>query len=474
MENNILQIEREIDRIFNLQMNYKWRLRETTAKYRIEKLKRLYTCIMKYKEEIVKAIYADFKKPEEEILLTEIFPVTSEIKHIIRHLNRWMRDKRVRTPLSHFGARCKIRHEPRGVSLIMSPWNFPFQLTIDPLVSAIAAGNCVMVKPSEFTPATTTLMKKMLSEVFDESEIAVFEGDYTVSQYLLEKPFDNIFFTGSPAVGKIVMEAAAKHLTTVTLELGGKSPVIVDASADLDMAAKRVAWGKCLNAGQICVAPDYLFIPESRKEEFVKLLNKYITSYYGSMEKPTEELKYCRIITPKHFNRITGLIDEAVSKGAKISFGGHYEENDRFISPTVLTNIPSDSKVLEEEIFGPVLPIVTYKHINEALEYINSKPKPLALYIFSRDSKATDYILTHTESGDAVLNDVVVHVGNTNLPFGGFNNSGIGKTHGYHGFMAFTHERSYLKQAKVSAVGMFYPPFKASTKSIIGKLIKYL
>jgi aldehyde dehydrogenase (NAD+) len=473
MDNNIIEMEKEVNKIFNLQMNNKWKLRESTAEDRIKKLKNLNTCILKYKSEIGKVIYEDFKKPEEEVLLTEIYPVTSEIKHAIRNLNKWMKDKKVRTPLSHFGAKCKIKYEPCGVSLIMSPWNFPFELTMDPLVSAIAAGNCVMLKPSEFSPATSACMKKILSEVFEENEVAVFEGDYTVSEMLLKKPFDNIFFTGSPSVGKIVMEAASKNLTTVTLELGGKSPVIIDPSADLNEAAKRVAWGKCLNAGQVCVAPDYLFIREDKREEFLKLMNKYITSYYGSIDKVTEDLKYCRIITRKHFNRIKDLYDEAVAKGAKVSFGGHFEEAERFISPTILTSLPLDCRILEEEIFGPILPIITYKNMDEVTAYINSKPKPLALYIFSRNNKAADYILTHTESGDAVINDVVIHVGNTNLPFGGFNNSGIGKSHGYHGFMAFTHERSYLKQAKISAVSMFYPPFRTITKSMIEKLIKY-
>lgn len=472
MDNN--QIQQEIDRVFDLQMNNKWKLRETTAKDRIAKLKKLRNYIIKYKEEIQEAMYKDFKKPNEEVLLTEIYPVTSEIKHTIKKLHGWMKDKRVRTPLSHFGAKCKIRKEPRGVSLILSPWNFPFQLTIDPLISAIAAGNCVVIKPSEYTPFTTACMKKMLSEAFGEEEVAVFHGDHVVSQMLLEKPFDNIFFTGSPAVGKIVMAAAAKNLTTVTLELGGKSPVIVDRTADLNEAARRIAWGKCLNAGQICVAPDYLFVPEEKKEEFVSLMKSHINSFYGTIDKNTKDLNYCRIITKKHFSRIVGLIEEAVSKGAKVNIGGYYDENDNLISPTVLTDIPLDSKILEEEIFGPVLPIITYKNINEVVDYINSKPKPLALYVFGKGNENIQNILTHTESGDVVINDVVLHVANTNLPFGGFNNSGIGKTHGYHGFMAFTHERSYLKQGKFSTMTMFYPPFKAGTKGMIEKLIKYL
>lgn len=466
-------IKAEIDRIFAIQMGNKWVLRQSTAKERIDKLKRLNDCIIRHKVEIQNAIYKDFKKPMEEVLLTEIYPVTSEIKHTIRNLHKWMKDKNVKTPLSCFGAKCKIRYEPRGVSLIMSPWNFPFLLAIDPLISAIAAGNCVILKPSEFSYFTTICIKKIISEIFEEKEVAVFEGDYRVSQMLLEKPFDNIFFTGSPSVGKIVMQEAARNLATVTLELGGKSPVIIDSSADLDEAAKRVAWGKCLNAGQTCVAPDYLLIPEEKKEEFIELMTKYITRYYGNMDKPVEEVKYCRIITQKHFTRIIGLIDEAVSKGAKINFGGHYKDDEKLIFPTILTDIPLDCKILEEEIFGPVLPIITYRYIDEAIKYINTKPKPLALYIFGKDNRNINYILANTESGDAVINDVVIHVGNANLPFGGINNSGIGKAHGHHGFMAFTHERSYLKQAKVSAISMLYPPFNNKTKILIETLIKY-
>ena len=464
---------KEIEKIFNLQMDYKWKIKQSTAKDRIEKLKRLRTCILDNKDEIQKAIYNDFKKPAEEVLLTEIYPVTSGIKHVIKNLNKWMKDKKVKSPLSHFGSKSRIRYEPKGVSLIMSPWNFPFQLTMDPLVSAIAAGNCVILKPSEFSPHTTECIKNIVQEVFKENEVAVFEGDHEIAQMLLKKPFDNMFFTGSPSVGKKVMEAAAKNLATVTLELGGKSPVIIDEIVDIDEAAKRIAWGKCLNAGQICVAPDYLLIPEDKQEEFIRLTSKYITNFYGEMDTANEELKYCRIINKRHFTRVKELIDDALSKGAKLRFGGHYQEDEKFISPTLITHVPLDCKILEEEIFGPVLPIITYKCIDEAIEYVNSKPKPLALYIFSKDKNKINYILDHTQSGDVSINDVIMHVSNTNLPFGGINNSGIGKSHGYHGFMAFTHERSYFKQAKYSAVSMLYPPFNKSTKGIIEKLIKY-
>jgi aldehyde dehydrogenase (NAD+) len=474
MDNNMEPIDKEIKRVFELQREYKWKLREGDASQRIQKLRRLNETIIKYKDEIINAVYSDFKKPAEEVLMTEILPVTSEIKNIIKQLPKWMKPKKVKTPLSHFGSKSVIRYESRGVSLIISPWNFPFQLAISPLVSAIAAGNCVILKPSEFSPASTSLIKKLLSEVFEEREVAVFEGDYRVSQRLLEKPFDNIFFTGSPAVGKLVMEAAAKNLTTVTLELGGKSPVIIDQSADLEAAAKKIAWGKTLNAGQICVAPDYILVHEEQKVEFISLISKYFEKYYGNMKSKGEAISYCRIINNRHFERIKGLIEDAVNKGAKVTEEAHFDEKDNLIAPMVLSDVPLDSKILEEEIFGPVLPVLTYKTLEEALNYINSKPKPLALYIFSEDDVSSRCILNNTESGDVLINDVILHVANINLPFGGVNNSGIGKSHGYHGFMSFTHERSLMKQGRFSTASMLYPPFKENRRKLIDKMIKYL
>ncbi|MFL0198518.1 aldehyde dehydrogenase family protein [Clostridium sp. WILCCON 0269] len=472
MDYDALVLEKEITKVFNLQMNNKQKLRESTAKDRIEKLKKLNNCILNHKTDIINAMYDDFRKPEEEVLMTEIYPVASEIRHTIKSLHKWMKDKKIKTPISFFGTKCRIRHEPYGISLIMSPWNFPFLLTLDPLVSAIAAGNCVIVKPSELSPASSACIKKMLSEIFSEDEVAVFEGDDKVCEALLEKPFDNIFFTGSPSKGKMVMSAASKNLTNVTLELGGKSPVIIDRSADLDIAARRIAWGKCLNAGQICVAPDYLFIPEGKKEEFIKFYIKYTTQYYGNINN-AKNMKYCRIINKNHYNRIKELVDEAVSKGAKINFGGFYDETDNYISPTILTDIPTDCKILEEEIFGPVLPIITYNNIDDVVKYVNSKPKPLALYIFSQDNNVTNSLLKKIDSGDTVINDVVLHVANVKMPFGGVSNSGLGKTHGYEGFRAFTHERSYLKQAKKSTMTLCYPPFTKATNYIIEMLIKY-
>lgn len=473
MEANFQAQLDEINRVFKLQQEYKHQLRQTTARERKDKLKKLMAVILDNSEIIAEAIYKDFRKPNEEVLVTEIVPLISSIRHTLKKLNAWMKAKRISTPLGYFTSKSYIRRESRGVSLILSPWNFPFQLAIDPLIYAVAAGNCVILKPSEFSPNTTEVIKKIVSQVFHEKEVAVFEGDYRIAEKLLELPFDNIFFTGSPAVGKKVMAAAAKNLATVTLELGGKSPVIIDPSADLEEAARKIIWGKTLNGGQICVAPDYLFIPKGKEEEFIQHAKKHINKFYGDM-KEKEGLKYSSIINRRHFERIKALIEEALSKGAVISCGGDYDETLNLITPTLLTKVAPDSKIMEEEIFGPVLPIIAYEDIKEVYDYIKSKPKPLALYIFGKDKRAIKEILNNTESGDVCINNVILHVSNVNLPFGGFNNSGIGKTHGYHGFMAFTHERSVLKQGAINTASMLYPPFKYNIHKLVKMLMKLL
>jgi aldehyde dehydrogenase (NAD+) len=472
MEESFEQQFIEIEKVFYIQQEYKFILKKTTSKERIAKLKELMKVIIEKSDAIAEAVYKDFRKPKEESLLTEILPVTSSIRHIIKQLNKWMKPEKVKTPMAQLGSKSFIRRESRGVSLILSPWNFPFQLAIDPLVYAIAAGNCVILKPSEFSPNTTAVIKEIVESVFEQKEVAVFQGDYRTAERLLELSFDNIFFTGSPAVGKKVMAAAAKNLTTVTLELGGKSPVIIHPSANLEDAAKKIAWGKSINAGQICVAPDYLFVPKNKEEEFISLFKKHINRFYGDIQE-SEDLQYSSIINKRHFDRIKVLVNDAVDKGASIPLGGEFYENSNVITPTVLTEVAMDSEIMEEEIFGPVLPVIPYDDIEEVYRHINSKPKPLALYVFGKDKRAVEDILNNTESGDIAVNNVVIHVANANLPFGGFNNSGIGKTHGYRGFMAFTHERSVLNQGAINTAAIFYPPFKPSTKGLIKKLMKF-
>lgn len=462
----------EIERIFKLQQANQYTVAKTTARERKEKLKRLERALLARKQDIRDALYADFRKHPSEVDLTEIFPVTSEIKFTTRHLRKWMRPHRVKTPLALFGAKSYIHYEPKGVVLVIAPWNFPINLTFGPLVSAIAAGNCVIVKPSEHTPHASAVTKSIIEEVFDESEVAVIEGAVETSTRLLAQPFNHIFFTGAPAIGKVVMEAAAKHLTSVTLELGGKSPTIVDETASVDAAATRIAWAKYTNNGQICIAPDYLFVHESKKDEFLAKLKEKIESFYGQNARASDS--YARIVNHRHFERLAGYIEDAKQKGAKVVHGGRTVGSEDFIEPTVLTDVDPASKVMTEEIFGPVLPVQSFKSLDEPIALINSKEKPLALYIYSKSQPNIDRIIQNTRAGGTCINHSAVHFFNHHLPFGGSNNSGIGKGHGFFGFEAFSNPRGVLKQwLPFSALQLMTAPFNSLKQKIIDISIKF-
>ncbi len=462
-----------INTVFAAQQKHALELRKSTYKQRLAVLKRFETVFNRSNDKLYAAAKADYGKTEAEVDLTEIFAVRTELAHIKSSLKRWMRPKKVMPSLTTFGTSSKIMYEPKGVCLVVSPWNYPYNLTFGPMLTAIAAGNTVMVKPSELTPNMSAVMREIIEEVFETHEVAVFEGDYKVSEHLTSLPLDHIFFTGSPAVGKIVMAAAAKHLTSVTLELGGKSPTIVDETADLKKAARNTMWGKFTNNGQTCIAPDYLFVHESVKDKFVALLKENIQSLYGDNEKIKANPDYCRIVNERHFERVNGLLNNAVEKGASLINGGLTDSDQNFISPTVLDNVASDSKILEEEIFGPLLPVMSYKNLDEVIAYINAKPKPLALYIYSKNNINIDKVLTETSSGDAVINHNMLQFLHPNLPFGGVNNSGIGKAHADYGFIAFSHERSVLRD-KFSTTHMFYPPYTPKVKKMIKQTIKFL
>lgn len=452
-------VHAEIDRIYALQQSHRAVVGATTAAQRIAKLRRLHDAVLARAEEIRAAMWEDYRKPPSEVDLSEIYPVVGEARHAIRHLRRWMRPQRVSTRLALMGSTSTIRYEPKGVVLIIAPWNFPFNLSLGPLVSAIAAGNCVMLKPSEMTPASTACMKRMLADLFEESEVALIEGDAGVSEALLRKRFDHIFFTGSPAVGKVVMRAAAEHLTSVTLELGGKSPVIVDKTANLDEAARKIAWGKFFNSGQVCIAPDYLLVDESVRVAFVEKLRASITALGSEGARGI-------IVNDRHAARVKRLVDRAVAQGAEVAYGG--ESNGRAIEPTLLTNVAPDAAVMQEEIFGPVLPIVSYRSLDEAFRLIEEKEKPLVLYIFSRDRKVVRRILAHTRAGGTTINHTLIHFYHLNLPFGGVGNSGVGKGHGFYSFEAFSNPRGVLDQRlPFSAIELLFPPYK-------GKLKKFL
>ncbi|HQT38582.1 MAG TPA: aldehyde dehydrogenase family protein [Acidocella sp.] len=456
--------------VFAKQQQLAVKLRTSTAEERIAKLRRLEAAVMASKEAIYRALAEDLHKPATEADLDEIMPVIGEIHHAVKHLRSWMRTKRVGTTMTMLGTQARIRYQPRGVCLIISPWNFPINLTFGPLASAIAAGNTVIIKPSELTPSCSALMAEIIRQTFDPAEIAVFEGDAAVSTALLALPFDHMFFTGSPAVGKIVMAAAAKHLSSITLELGGKSPVIVDASADLTKAAKSIMWGKFLNNGQTCVAPDYLYVHEKILPAFLEKAKTAIAKMYGDNVQTSPD--YCRIVNDRHFSRIKNILDDATANGATVVTGGTMLASDKFIAPTLLTNVRLDSAVMQEEIFGPVLPIVTYSDINEPIAHINANPKPLALYVYSKDQVSIDKIIDSTSSGGVGINVSVLHFSHANLPFGGVNNSGIGSSHGEYGFKAFSHERAVMRD-QYNSTPMLYPPYTPRVKWLMGLTLKF-
>jgi aldehyde dehydrogenase (NAD+) len=443
---------------------------------RKERLKKLLHWIEFNDEAIKSALYADFKKPASEVDLSEILPVTSEIKHTLSHLNSWTQLKKVDTPLTLLGSTSHIQYEPKGACLIIAPWNFPFNLAIGPLVSCLAAGNTALIKPSEMTPNTSALIVKMIAELYTPAEVTVVTGGVDVSQALLKLPFDHIFFTGSPQVGKIVMHAAAEHLTSVTLELGGKSPAVIDKTANINDSAEKIAWGKFLNNGQTCIAPDYLLVHESIQDKFLETLKiKVANQFNGNGNGYQNSPDYGRIVGKKHFAHLNDLLKDALSKGADLVMGDNAIEEENHMPPVILKNVAMDTKMMEEEIFGPLLPVISYATLDEALNIINAKPKPLALYYFGRNSKNKKRMLHETSSGGVCINDCVLHFNHMNLPFGGVNNSGIGKSHGYYGFLAFSNEKAVLKQRiGLTSIKMIYPPYSKFTKLVLSIIKKYL
>lgn len=444
----------------------------TTSVYeRKAKLYRLKDAINLYRQDIYDALHLDFRKAANETELTEVFPTLHEISFACKNLKKWMKPKRVKTPIILFGAGSKILPEARGIVLVMAPWNYPFYLIMSPLISAISAGNVVMLRPSEKTPHTSLIIKKIIDYTFSESEVAVALGDIEVSKKILDLPFDHIFYTGSTTVGKIVMEKAAKHLSTVTLELGGKSPVIVDNEVDLEDAALKIVWGKFINAGQTCVAPDYVFVPENLKENFLKRLKEKIEVLYGdTISGRKANPDFARLIDEKAFHRMLEML-----KDEKILLPDLVSYDDRlYIPPSIITDAKKDSRSMQEEIFGPVLPILTYKNLEEVIEHIRSHDKPLALYIFSKNKKNIKRIIQSTSAGGTVVNNVIMHLANPYLPFGGVGASGMGTSHGVHGFLEFSHQRALLYQSPFSMGRFYYPPYNSFISKLAFKILNYL
>lgn len=430
--------------------------------FRIQQLQRLKQAIVDSQSDILAALQADLGKPEFEAYATEI-SVLREIDYTMRHLRRWAKPQRVRAGFEQLPARAEIYAEPLGVVLIIGAWNYPFQLLIWPLIGAIAAGNCAILKPSEIAPHTSTVVAKLIGDLFDPAYVAVIEGGVETSQAILEEPFDHIFFTGSTSIGKIIMSAAAKHLTPVTLELGGKSPCIVDADIQVAYAAKRIVWGKFLNCGQTCIAPDYLLVDRRIKSALLDAIQTALHEFYG--DDPSQSSDYGRIASDRHFDRLAAFL-----QSGNIIAGGQTNRADRYIAPTVIDRVTWDDAIMQDEIFGPILPVLEYETIEEAIDRIGDRPKPLALYLFSRNPNLQERILRKTSSGGVCINDTVMQVGVPELPFGGVGASGMGRYHGKASFDTFTHYKSVLSKSFRLDLQWRYPPY-ANKLNFLKRLI---
>ncbi|WNG36778.1 aldehyde dehydrogenase family protein [Archangium violaceum] len=420
--------------------------------WRREQLQALDRAARKYEAEILAALKADLAKSPEEAYLTEVGNIYGEIKNALKNVKAWMEPRRGSAPLIIQPARAYQYADPLGVTLIISPWNYPYQLSMAPLIGALAAGCTAVLKPSELSPATSGVLRRMLGEAFPSEVVSVVEGGAETSQALLAERWDLIFFTGGTQVGRVVAEAAARHLTPTVLELGGKSPCIVDRSADLEVTARRIAWGKYVNAGQTCVAPDYVLIPPELKGRFIDLVQKAVRSFYGADAHTSGD--YGRIVSHRHFERISALAADG-----QIAFGGERDAPSRYFAPTVITDAPLSSPLMQEEIFGPLLPLVDCPSIDDAIRFVRARPKPLALYSFARDAAVNERVLTETSSGGAVANDVCVHFAVEGLPFGGVGESGLGGYHGQASFDAFSHKKSVVKRPFALDMKLRYPPY---------------
>ncbi|HDJ3260074.1 TPA: aldehyde dehydrogenase [Staphylococcus aureus] len=429
--------------------------------FRKDQLKKLSKAIKSYESDILEALYTDLGKNKVEAYATEIGITLKSIKNARKELKNWTKTKNVDTPLYLFPTKSYIKKEPYGTVLIIAPFNYPFQLVFEPLIGAIAAGNTAIIKPSELTPNVARVIKRLINETFDANYIEVIEGGIEETQTLILLPFDYVFFTGSENVGKIVYQAASENLVPVTLEMGGKSPVIVDETANIKVASERICFGKFTNAGQTCVAPDYILVHESVKDDLITALSKTLREFYGQNIQQSPD--YGRIVNLKHYHRLTSLLNSAQMN---IVFGGHSDEDERYIEPTLLDHVTSDSAIMQEEIFGPILPILTYQSLDEAIAFIHQRPKPLSLYLFSEDENATQRVINELSFGGGAINDTLMHLANPKLPFGGVGASGMGRYHGKYSFDTFTHEKSYIFKSTRLESGVHLPPYKGKFKYI--------
>ena len=440
---------KEISRVFELQRAHQWDVKATKADVRKAKLAKLKAAVEAHTDDIIAAVRKDTRKPEGEIRVTEVLNVTANIQRNIDNLDDWMKPTEI-TPSMNPNDKGMIVYEARGVCLILGPWNFPLGLVFGPLAAAVAAGNCCIVKLTDLCPNTARIAGEIIREVFEENEVALFEGDVSVAEALLELPFNHIFFTGSTRVGKIVMAAAAKHLATVTLELGGKSPVIIDKGADIEKIAADLAGAKQFNGGQACISPDYVFVPEAEKDRLVQGFKAKVAENLYS-EGAINKEGIAQIVNKGNFARVKSLVDDAVEKGASVAVGGDLEEEDLTVHPTMLTDVTPQMKIRQEEIFAPVIPVMTYDNLDQVIDYLEARDKPLALYVYSDSEENVQKVLDRTSSGGVTVNGVFSHYLENQLPFGGVNQSGMGSYHGYFGFKAFSHERAVYVHQKAAA-----------------------
>ncbi len=436
--------------------------RTRPVEWRRQQLRGLLAMLTDHEQAFIDALSEDLGRPVAEAFGADIGVSRLHIKHVLKHFEGWMKPTKVFPGLLSMPGSGEIIHEPLGVALVISPWNYPVQLLVEPMAAALAAGNCVVAKPSELSPATTATLARLIPQYLDDDAVAVVEGGVPETTALLESRFDHIFFTGSTNVGKVVMAAAAKHLTPVTLELGGKSPTIVAADADLEVTARRIAWGKFINAGQTCIAPDYVLADASIRDRLVDLVVAQIGEFYGSDPKASKDLG--RIVSERHHGRLMDLIG---SSGGTIATGGEGDVSKRYVAPTVIVDPDLDSKLMREEIFGPVLPILSVDSIEEAIAFVNERDKPLALYVFTADRAVADRVLSRTSSGGACVNNVVVHILPDNMPFGGVGPSGMGSYHGKAGFDVFSHHKSVMRRPTRPDLKLMYPPYTAIKEKIL-------
>ncbi len=467
--------QESLEQVFAAQRANRWQLATSGADARIVRLLRLREAIVARREQLAAAVHADFRKHAAEFELTELHPTLAELDHAIDHLETWMAPEVAPTPLVLLGTRSEVRREAKGLVLILAPWNYPFFLLMTPLIAAIAAGNAVVLKPSNKTPHVARVLADLIAAAFPSDEVALFTGGGDLGDRLLALPFDHIFFTGGATIGRRVMTAAAKHLATVTLELGGKSPAIVDASADLEASAKRIVWGKFINAGQTCVAPDHVLVHASLHDRFLAAASAAIVSAYG----PTPESRrrspdFARLIDDRAHDRLVGQLAASVAAGARVVLGGEHDARERYLAPTLLADVTPDMPIMADEIFGPILPVLRYHDTDDAIAQVHSRDKPLALYIFAEDRAVVDALLARTTAGGTVINNTIIHLANPDLPFGGVGASGMGRYHGRWGFDELSHLRGVLRQRGPAGSTLLYPPYDSARSKLAARALRVL